>query len=168
MPLVSFDITTAVKFAFTRTQTDWGDVQQGDNAVQSNLRDLDVSVWKQAFAERFAVAGGATIVKDVHSFTNLAFESVTLTKALALVVLVELDDPADTDVTITMGPSGGSDVSWFYGSDGVTLVGGDTLVKSAATNGTGIVIDGTHKNIQFANAGADDAHVTLVILGRIT
>ncbi len=167
MPLTAFDIGTTVRFSFEKTVTGWASIELGENLLTTSLSDIDLTVWCQAYAAKFSVAGGGTTTIDLTSFTNLAGESVTFTKVFGLAIYVTLTNVANTNASITLKPGAANGLTWFFANN-IPILANESLIKTAASSFAGVTVDGTHKNVAFANPGADSADVTVVILGRIT
>ncbi|MBP3956468.1 hypothetical protein J8F10_14400 [Gemmata sp. G18] len=161
MPLSSFNLLANNTFAFTKTVTDWADLAQGDNQVTFNLSGLDVAAWNQAYAAVLTIASAGSTTVDLKSFTNLAGESVALTKALGIVVKVE-----GTSGVLKITPGASNGLVWFAGAtDGHVLRAGESFCQAGDPAGSGITVDATHKTMTFANTGATSIDVTVVIVG---
>ncbi|AMV25527.1 hypothetical protein VT84_14105 [Gemmata sp. SH-PL17] len=161
MPLSSFDLQANVQFAFTVPVANWADLTQGDNQVVFSLPDLDTDVWDDAYAAVLTIASSASTTIDLKSFTNLAGESVALTKALAIVVKV-----AGTSGVLKITPGASNGLVWFAGStDGHVVRAGESFTQAGDPTGSGITVDSTHKTLTFANTGATSITVTVAIVG---
>lgn len=165
MPLDSASLSANCKFSFVVPGSDWANLTQGNNQITFG-GTIDPTVWNQAYAAVLPIAGGANTTIDLKNFTNLAGETVALTKVLAAVVknVPTVAASANCPLKITPGTSNG--LVWFAGStDGLVLKASESFELCGNSAGTGVTVDTTHKTIRFANTGTDAATVTVVILG---
>ena len=162
MPLSTLQLAANVSVSLQKTVTGWPSITQGPDVIQWDLSDTDLSVFTQAYAAIHTINASGSTTIDLQSFTNLATESVTLTKALAMVVTVS---GATGILKIQPGASNGL-AAWFFGStDGVILAHGDKLAIARDPTLTPVTVDGTHKTIKLENTGAATITVTIVIIG---
>ena len=165
MPLDSASLSGRCVFSFTVPVSGWADLTQGNNQISFGATSLATDTWDEAFAAVLSVAGGGSTTIDLTSVTNLAGESVVLTAVLAAVVKAVPTVAADSDIAVTIGPGVSNGLEWLAGANDVPLAANEAFVRWGDPDGAGFTVDSTHKTLKVANTGADDATVTVVIIG---
>lgn len=162
MPLSALQLSNTVSLTLQKTVAGWPAIVQGPDKVTWNYQALDLTVYTQAYVGILTIPAGTNQTIDLTSFTNLAGETVALTKVLAMVVTVS--GPTGV-LKITPGTSNGL-AAWFFGAtDGIVMADGDQLSFARDPAKTPVTVDATHKTIKFANTGAASITVTVVIIG---
>ncbi len=163
MPLSDLQLATKVSASFQAADGDFPGVSQGPNELRFNLTGIDLTDFDQAYVNVLTIAPSGTTTVNLQSFTNLAGEAVVLTSVLAIFVKVE---GATGVLTIKPGSSNGL-AAWFFPgtTNPVTLKHGDMLCVARDPGETPVVVDATHKTIDFSNTGAASIDVSVVIVG---
>lgn len=163
MPLLDLTLTAALRFTLGKVVADWPDISQGENSVTTTLTGVDLSDWDQAYAGVLPLAAAGTTTIDLRSFTNLAGESVVLSKVYGIIVKVTATVPASDDCELVIEPGASNGLVWSAAD--ATVWAGQTYLMVDDVGADGTTVDATHRNIKFSNAGADALTATVVILG---
>ncbi|AWM40310.1 hypothetical protein GobsT_12210 [Gemmata obscuriglobus] len=166
MPLDAVSLSAACRFSFARPVAGWAALEQGTNQVAFGGA-LDPAAWDQAYAGVLTVAGGGAATIDLTNFTDLTGQTgVALAAVLGLIARAEPADPDNSDIAVRVGPGDANGFQWLAGAGAVALGAGESVVKMGAPAGGGGAVGGTHRTLKVANAGADAATVTIVIIGH--
>jgi hypothetical protein len=172
MPLNTVQLSNSFAWQLQNgTSTGFEPVTQGTDNIQVNLQGIQVTTWNQLFAANYSLsASGGTTTFDLTSFTNLAFESVTLGHVLAIVV--DNTTATGTGSNVAIGPASSDGLQWFWGgtSQTISLPDGYSFVLTGPVGGTsvGTAVSGTSKKITLTNNGSGAATVQIAILGSTT
>lgn len=154
MPLTSLTLTMNLSFALARANAGLGPTIYGPDSESYGWPGVDLTQWNQIYLADLTIAPSTTVTVDLTSLTNLVCEAWTAHHVLSMWV-----EPTAGEVTIAPGASNGLD--WFYGTgmvvDGIEF-------HSEAVSGSGVVVDGTHKTIEFTNTSSSVPATTIVII----
>jgi hypothetical protein len=147
----------------------WVDITQGDDVIQFGLRNLDLSVWDDAYIATLLIEGGTDETVDLKNFTSMVYETVNFTKVHGIVVMTELVDPALTDAEVIVRPGAANGVTWMFlggTSGGVSVPPGGIFAHFCPEDDTtGYPLDATRKTVEFDNPGADDINAYVAVVG---
>lgn len=163
MSLSKFSAGSEVKWEFTRAVTGFKTAKSGPESKSFNFAP-DLGDVEQAYIATIALAGAGTATIDLQSFTNLIFEAVVLANVAGLFVLVELDDPADTDGSLTITPGAANGLTWFWGAGALAIPAGSHIGFWTPVPTT---VDATHKALDLENPGTDAINATIIIPGGV-
>lgn len=154
MPITNIQMQAAFSVTLQKLISGYNALKAGPNQINFSLDGIDQTVYTQAYQGKLTT----TTTIDLTSFTNLAGESVNLSKALAMVVSC-----VGGSCVLKPGVSNGLS-GWFFGStDGIAFADGDSMVFLRDPTKTAVTVDGTHKTITFTITGSPT--VTVVIIG---
>ncbi len=127
--------------------------------LTKQLLATDVTAFNSVFAAEYSIAAAGTQTVDFFAaFTDLLGNSVSLTKAIALLVLA-----TGSGVIVEPKPAT-NPLVWFYSgtSPQITIhAGGGFLFFDGATR----TIDATHRNILFTETGGATLTLDVVLWG---
>lgn len=162
MALDSIGISATVSWALSRAVTGFADVTQGPDSLSFSSNSLSTATWTEIFAAEYTLAAAGTQVVDLRTFTDLVGNSVTGTKAMALMLSVS---GAATD-WLNVKPNSSNGLQWFFGgtAEGVSVPGGGVILFSEGAGSSGTTVDATHKQLLLTNNGAANLTATIAAL----
>jgi hypothetical protein len=153
MPITALQLAGNLSVTLQKVIAGFNPVKAGPNQVNFGLDGIDLTVYTQALQQKITT----TTTIDLTSFTNLAGESVNLSKALAMVVTC-----AGGSVVLKPGASNGL-AAWFFGAtDGIKFADGDSMIFLRNPNQTPVTVDSTHKTITFTVTGTPAVMVAII------
>lgn len=155
-------INASLSWALSKSITGFQSATQGQDSVSFTNSALAVATWTEIFAAQYVIATTGTQVVDLRSFTDFLANSVTGTKAMALIIAVT---GAATD-KLNVKPNASNGLVWPFhdASSSIDIPGGGCNLFSEGASSTGTTIDGTHKQLLLTNNGSADLTVTIAAL----
>lgn len=152
MPITALQLAGNLSVTLNKVIAGFNPVKAGPNQINFDLSAIDLTVYTQAYQGKLTT----TTTIDLTSFTNLAGESVALSKALAMVITC-------TGGTCVMTPGASNGLAGWFFPTSTALGNGDNMVFLRNPVGTTpVTVDATHKTITFTISGAT---VTVAVLG---
>ncbi len=156
----------SLKVSLSRDITGWPAARQGEDAVVLTLAGVDLTVWNDAYAAKLAIAAAASVTVDLRSWTDLLWEAgKSFDEVFGIALKCEGDGPA---AVLEVSPGAANPLQWFFraADEGIRLLPDEVMILTKpATATAGFVVDATHRNLLFANSGADDLVATVIVLG---
>lgn len=167
--LSDVQLMLSLKLSLTRDIVDWPDAKQGENTILLTLAGVDLAVWNDGYAAKLPIAAGGNVTVDFRNWTDLLFEAgKSFDKVFTIALQCTPADPTLTGVMLEVSPGAANPLQWFFrtAGEGVRLAADEVMVLSKpATATVGYTVDATHRNLLFANTGADDLVATVIVLG---
>lgn len=160
--LTQVGISASISWTLARAVTGFKSVGQGQDSVAASNSALAVATWTELFAAQYTVATTGTQVVDLRAFTDLVSNSVTGTKAMAIIVLVA--GAAADKLNVAVNASNGLVWPFHNTSSSIDIPGGGFNLFSEGPTSTGTVIDATHKQLLLTNNGSADLVVTVAVV----
>lgn len=163
MPLATLSLDVNLQWQFARTNTGFGDTDQGVDSLDFNLGAISLSTFNQLAPQQVTIAPGAKFTLDLTALQNLVYEAFGLGHALSLFIL-----PVGAPVKIAPGAS--NPLVWFFGASTqwVTIPDGGLILYSEPVTGPGSPVSGAAKTLDFTNVGTGTLTLTLAVLGSTT
>lgn len=162
MSLEQFSLGASVTWEMRRAVSGFEDVVQGPETKSFSLAGLSTTTWNAVFAARYTILAAGTQAVDLRSYTDLPGNSITATKALSLLILVE----GATTGSLNVKKHGTDGLQWFFenASYGINIPGGGMNLFSAAPTAAGTTVDASNRQLLLTNNGAGSLTVTVVVL----
>lgn len=129
MPLSNWSTNILSGWNITKSNTPFADASESDSLLLAPV--YDIATYTQPLIASTTLTAGQSTDFNLNSFTNLVGESVTATKAMAIVITTS--GPATAICHLSPSPTNG--MTWFLSCPGLVTGG----VAGAADNGSGLV-----------------------------
>ncbi len=161
MPLSQLALNASLTFAESVDNTGgFVPTTMGTDSVSFNLGGISLTTYNQLFAAQYTIAVSGTQTIDLTTLTNFVCESFSFNGVISIMLL-------PTGSSCTLSPGASNALQWFFGgtTQSVTVPAGGLFVFSAPASGPSTTVDGTHKTLKLANAGAGVLTVDFFVLG---
>lgn len=160
--LSQLTLNATIGWLLSKAVTGFSNTVQYQDSLAFNNSSLTLTTWTEVSVQTYTIASAGTQVVDLRSFTDPIGNSVTGTKAMALVIAVT----GAVGDRLNVAPNASNGLVWPFhdASSSVDIPGGGFLLFSEGASSTGTTIDGTHKQLLLTNNGSASLTVNLVAL----
>lgn len=152
----------SLSWELSKSNSPFADTSTGVDGLQYSVAEAPSGA-NQVYAVRLSIEASDDVDVDLHSFTNMLGQSVSITKAYQIFVM-PTDDPDNSEsdapeLTITEGGTNG--LTWFVDGGALVIPSGGLFAYAQPAAQT---IDNTHKVINLENTGTGGIVVDLAVI----